>query len=63
MFPKYAGLPEEDPLIIYKSTSDPDTMYMHESIKDPDDIESCKEMNKECEDQLENVNFTITRRS
>ena len=27
MFPAYAGLPEEDPLWIYKSTADPDTMY------------------------------------
>eukprot|EP00980_Cylindrotheca_fusiformis_P026809 scaffold17563_cov81-Cylindrotheca_fusiformis.AAC.1 len=25
MFPNYAGLPEEDPISIYKATSDPDT--------------------------------------
>ena len=39
IFPNYAVLLEEDPFIIYKATSVPDTMYMHESMKDPYAIE------------------------
>ena len=47
MFPNYAGLPEEDPLSIYKATSYPDTMYMHEAMKELDTIELRKAMQKE----------------
>ena len=36
MLPNYAVKEESDPLIIYKLTSDPDTMYMHQSTKQPD---------------------------
>ena len=45
--PNYAGQPELDPLQIYKATSDPDTMYMHEAMKEPDAGEFKKAMQKE----------------
>ena len=35
MLPNYAGKAETDPLMIYKATSDPDTMYMHQLMKQP----------------------------
>ena len=34
--PNYAGKAEPYPLMIYKSTSDPDTMYMHQEMKQKD---------------------------
>ena len=59
MFPEYSVLSEEDPLRIYKSTSDPDTMYIHEAMKKPDAIEFFKAIQNELEYQLDNVNVTV----
>ena len=63
MFPNYAGLPEEDPLMIYKATSDPDTMYMHQAMKQPDAPEFRKAMQKEWDDQLQNGNFSVIHKT
>jgi hypothetical protein len=63
MFPNYAGLPEDDPLKIFKATSDPDTMYHHEAMKEPDAEKFKQAMQKEWDDQLNNGNFTIHHRS
>jgi len=63
MFPAYAGEPEQDPLKVFKATSDPDTMYMHEAMKQKDAKEFRKAMVKEWEDQLNNGNFSIIHRS
>lgn len=51
----------EDPLMAYKATSDPDTMYMHQALKQHDRAEFVKAMQKEVEDQLQNGNFEIVR--
>ena len=33
----YAGIAtNEDPLQVYKAMADPDTMYMHQAMKEPD---------------------------
>ena len=61
MFPNYAGEPEQDPLTVFKATSDPDTMYMHEAMKDAKEFR--KAMQKEWDDQINNGNFTIVHRS
>jgi len=63
MFPAYAGEPEQDPLQVFKATSDPDTMYMHQAMKQKDAKEFRKAMVKEWEDQLNNGNFSIVHRS
>ena len=63
MFPNYAGEPEQDPLTVFKATSDPDTMYMHEAMKEKDAKEFRKAMQKEWDDQFNNGNFTIVHRS
>jgi len=63
MFPNYAGLPEQDPLSIYKATSDPDTMYMHEAMKEPDADQFREAMQKEWDDQLNNGNFSVRPRT
>jgi hypothetical protein len=63
MFPNYAGLPEQDPLMIYKASADPDTMYMHEALKQHDAPEFKKAMQKEWNDQLRNGNFSLIKRT
>ena len=63
MFPNYAGEPEQDPLKVYKATTDPDTMYMHEAMREKDANEFRKAMDKEWNDQKDNGNFTIVHRS
>ena len=63
MFPNYAGEPEQDPLQVFKATSDPDTMYMHEAMRQKDANEFRKAMQKEWDDQLNNGNFTVVHRS
>ena len=50
---------EEEPLVIYKATADPDTMYMHQAMKEPDRAEFIKAMEKEVKDQMDNGNFSI----
>ena len=50
-----------DPLMAFKATSDPDTMYHHEAMKEPDAAEFTKAMVKEVEDQMANGNFSIVR--
>jgi len=56
--------PEEiNPLRCYKATTDPDTMYHHQAMKEPDAAHFRKAMDKEVEDQLQNGNFTIIHRS
>ena len=63
MFPNYAGIPEEDTSKIYKATSDTDTMYIYEAMKEPYAFKFCKAIQEEWEDQIENRNFTVMRKS
>jgi len=49
--------------IAMKATADPDTMYLHEAMREPDKNEFLKAMTKEIDDQMENGNFTIVERS
>jgi hypothetical protein len=63
LFPNYAGYPEKDPLQVYKATSDPDTMYHHEAMRQPDAKEFREAMQKEWDDQVRNKNFTVIHRS
>lgn len=51
----------EDPLLAYKATADPDTMYMHQAMKEHDRGEFIKAMQKEVNDQMENGNFDLIK--
>jgi hypothetical protein len=53
----------DDPLLIYKAVSDPDTLYYHEAMKDPDRVKFQESMLKEVTDQFENGNFTVVHKS
>jgi hypothetical protein len=61
MFPSREEI--ENPLVAYKATSDPDTMYLHEAMKEPDADNFVKAMLKEVMDQMGNKNFSIIPRS
>jgi hypothetical protein len=49
--------------MVSKATSDPDTMYLHEAMKEPDKSEFLEAMQKEVMDQSDNGNFMITHGS
>ena len=52
---------EDNPLMAYKATSDPDTMYHHEAMREPDKEEFKQAMIKEVKDQMDNGNFSIIK--
>ena len=41
---------EDNPLLEFKANADPDTMYMHEALKDPDKAQFIKAMLTEVSD-------------
>ena len=45
-----------------KASADPDTMYHHQAMREPDREEFKRAMQKEIDDQLENGNFTMMKR-
>ena len=54
---------DEHPLMVFKSTtSDPDTMYLHQAMKEPDKREFLEAMQKEVTEQSNDGNFLITHR-
>jgi len=53
----------EHPLFASKAKSDPDTMYLHEALRQPDWKEFVKAMDKELQYQLDHGNFTIVHKS
>jgi hypothetical protein len=61
MFPSREEI--ENPLVAYKATSDPNMMYLHEAMKEPDADNFVNAMLKEVMDQLGNKNFSIIPRS
>jgi hypothetical protein len=63
MFPEHTMDEKEarDPLLAFKSTADPDTMYHHEAMREPDAAEFTKAMVKEVTDQMNNGNFSIVK--
>jgi hypothetical protein len=63
MFPNSATDHDEFPLLAHVARSDPDTMYMHEAMKQPDRKQFLQAMQKEVEDQTNNGNWSIVKRS
>ena len=47
----------------YKAKSNPDTMYLHQAMKEPDKQHFIIAMEKEMDDQLKSHNFTKILRS
>ena len=64
MFPKGESPDLEDnPLLAFKVNADPETMYMHEALKEPDRAQFINAMLKEVSDQKGNGNFSIISKS
>ena len=49
---------DENPLLACKASADPDTMCMHQAMKQPDKKQFVKAMKKESQDQLDNGIFS-----
>jgi len=53
----------EDPLMAYKATADPDSMYLHQAMKEPDRAEFIKAMHNEVKGMIDKDTFRIKKRS
>ena len=53
----------DEPLYVYKSTADPDTLYHHEAMKQTDKREFQQAMQKEIDDRMNDNNYSIIKRS
>ncbi len=63
MFPDDDAFDCDDPFLAYKTVSDPDTLYFHQAMKEPDSKEFMASMMKEVQDQFNNGNFNVVHRS
>ena len=57
------SLMDQNPLMVFKATTDPDTMCLHEAMREPDWKEFQKTMKKEVQDQMDNGNYSIIKQS
>ena len=62
-FPESNNKAERFDILAHKASVDPDTMYLHQAMKEPDRKEFLKAMQKEWDDQYKNKNFSIIHRS
>lgn len=62
MFPRDDTENNKDPFLAFK-TSDPDTMYYHEAMKEPDRDEFIKAMEKEIDSQIGSKIYRVVPRS
>ena len=53
----------ENNMLTPKATTDPDTMYLHEALREKDKKQFLDAMEKEVSDQLQNGNFTIMHKN
>jgi hypothetical protein len=60
---RFGDQEDSDPLLAYKAKVDPNMMYLHEALKQPDRANFIKAMVKEIEDQQANGNWKIKKRS
>jgi hypothetical protein len=51
-----------EPLLAYKATSDPDTLYLHEAMREPDRDKFLDAMMEEAKSQMDNGNFSFKKR-
>ena len=63
LFPHDTTSRLEHPMLAYKATSDPDTMYHHQAMKQPDWPQFRQAMQQEMDNQMEDGNYSIIRRS
>ena len=54
---------DNEPITVMKAQADPDTMYLHQAMKEPDHAKFSEAMQKEIHDQMANGNFELIPRS
>ena len=54
---------DPDPIHVYAASADPDTLYHHEAMREPDADQFREAMVKEFNDQWDNGNFQLKKRS
>ena len=52
-----------DPLLAFKTAADPDTMHMHEAMREPDKEQFMQAVEKEVNDQMRHGNYTTVKKS
>jgi len=57
LFPEYS-VHSSNPLLAYKANSDPDTIYLHQSMNETDAPQFMDAVAKVVKDQMGNGNFT-----
>ena len=62
MHPDWEAYEEPNGLLAMKASADPDMMYHHQAMREPDRDEFKKAMQKEIDDQMENGNFIIMKK-
>ena len=60
---EYEELVDDHPIMAYAASADPDTMYMHEAMQQPDKEEFLKAMEKEVSAHFEGGSFVLINRS
>ena len=63
LFPDHQEQDLDHPLLAFKSTSDPDTMYYHEVMRMKDRREFVKAMEEEIRDNFKHNNFIVVHKS
>ena len=63
LFPDDIADAMDDKLLAFKAVSDPDTLYLHQAMKQDDKNHFIEAMKKEVRDQSHNGNFSIIHRS
>ena len=56
---QYKVNPEFDPIEAFKATTNPDTIYHHQAMKQPDREDFKDTMDKKIKDQMKNGNFAV----
>ena len=51
------------PLMAYKATSGPDSMYLHQAMKEPDRANFLTAMLQEVNNQVKSENFTVVKQN
>jgi hypothetical protein len=57
------SLMQDNELLAYKAKADPDTMYLHEALKEPDREKFIKAMEKEIAQQVQRRVYSIIKKS
>jgi hypothetical protein len=62
-YPDHDVVDTQHPMVAFAVSADPDTMYLHEALRQPDRKNFIDAMAKEVDMQTQNGNWSITRRS